>query len=58
MWVTLNESDRSNVPDFGLEMYEQYNWYFPYVNERLRLLPSVTPMWSSPIGQPCPTRRD
>ena len=38
VWVTLNESDRSNVPDFGLEMYEQYNWYFPYVNERLRLL--------------------
>jgi peptidoglycan/LPS O-acetylase OafA/YrhL len=38
VWVTLNESDRSNVPEFGLEMYEQYNWYFPYVNERLRLL--------------------
>ncbi len=43
VWVTLNESDRSNVPDFGLEMYEQYNWYFPYVNERLRLLPARHP---------------
>jgi hypothetical protein len=38
VWVTLNETDRSKIEDFGLEMYDQYNWYFPYVNERLRLL--------------------
>ena len=43
VWITLNEQDRSTVPDFGLEMYDQYNWYFPYVNERLRLLHERNP---------------
>ena len=32
-----------------------YVWYFPYVNERLRLLPSATPTSSSPTGPRCRT---
>jgi peptidoglycan/LPS O-acetylase OafA/YrhL len=43
VWVTLRDADRSVIPDFGLQMYDQYNWYFPYVNERLRLLDERTP---------------
>ncbi|MGH9270704.1 MAG: hypothetical protein ACRDZ2_05480, partial [Ilumatobacteraceae bacterium] len=43
VWITLNEQDRSTVPDLGLAMYDQYNWYFPYVNERLRVLPERHP---------------
>lgn len=39
VWVTLREPKRRNVPprSQGGEL-GRYSWYFPYVNERLRLL--------------------
>ena len=39
MWVTLRQPTRRTVPprSRGREL-SQYSWYFPYVNERLRIL--------------------
>ena len=46
VWVTLGVPDRSVVPAVGQRQYQTYNWYFPYVNERLHALvdrrPEVT----------------
>jgi peptidoglycan/LPS O-acetylase OafA/YrhL len=46
VWVTLREPSASVIPPLGRKQYEQYVWYFPYVNERLRALverhPDVT----------------
>jgi hypothetical protein len=36
--VTLREAGRGVIPAGALWQYDAYAWYFPYVNERLRLL--------------------
>jgi hypothetical protein len=38
VWVTLRQARRAVIPTGGLGQYDQYAWYFPYVNERLRRL--------------------
>lgn len=38
IWVTLREARRAVIPSSALWQYDKYSWYFPYVNERLRLL--------------------
>ena len=38
VWVTLRNSRRSVVPSSARWQFDKYSWYFPYVNERLRLL--------------------
>lgn len=38
VWVTLREAGPESVPQGWLDQYERYNWYFPYVNERLGAL--------------------
>ncbi len=38
VWVTLREPSESVIPPEGRKQYQAYVWYFPYVNERLRLL--------------------
>ena len=38
VWVTLREPSESVIPAEGEKQYRLYVWYFPYVNERLRLL--------------------
>ena len=38
VWVTLRDPRRSVVPSDSLWQFDKYAWYFPYVNERLRLL--------------------
>jgi peptidoglycan/LPS O-acetylase OafA/YrhL len=38
VWVTLREPSESVIPPEGEKQYRLYVWYFPYVNERLRLL--------------------
>ncbi len=43
VWVTLREPSESVIPPGGRKQYDLYLWYFPYVNERLRLLPERHP---------------
>ncbi|MET0144535.1 MAG: acyltransferase family protein [Ilumatobacteraceae bacterium] len=43
VWVTLREPSESVIPPEGRKQYQLYVWYFPYVNERLRLLPERHP---------------
>jgi hypothetical protein len=38
VWVMLREPTRRTVPRSAVGELRQYSWYFPYVNERLRLL--------------------
>jgi len=38
VWVTLRTVDEGNVPEGSRGQYEKYNWFFPYVNERLDAL--------------------
>jgi hypothetical protein len=38
IWVTLRQARRAVIPSSALWQYDKYSWYFPYVNERLRLL--------------------
>jgi hypothetical protein len=38
VWMTLREPTRRTVPPQARGELSQYSWYFPYVNERLRLL--------------------
>jgi hypothetical protein len=35
IWVTLREPEESVIPPEGLRQFQQFVWYFPYVNERL-----------------------
>ena len=39
VWINMGVPDRSLVPEMGQRQYDLYLWYFPYVNERLELLP-------------------
>ena len=43
IWVTLREPSESVIPPAGRKQFAAYVWYFPYVNERLRLLPQRHP---------------
>jgi acyltransferase-like protein len=43
VWVTLREPSEDIIPPEGREQYRLYIWYFPYVNERLRLIPQRHP---------------
>jgi hypothetical protein len=43
IWVTLREPSESVIPPSGMKQFRAYVWYFPYVNERLRLLPQRHP---------------
>ena len=43
VWVTLREPSPANIPAMGREQERLYVWYFPYVNERLDLVPSRNP---------------
>jgi peptidoglycan/LPS O-acetylase OafA/YrhL len=43
VWVTLREPSQDVIPPEGREQYRLYIWYFPYVNERLRLIPERHP---------------
>ena len=43
VWVTLREPSQDVIPAEGQKQYRLYVWYFPYVNERLRLLPGRHP---------------
>jgi hypothetical protein len=43
IWVTLREPSESVIPPEGRNQYEAYVWYFPYVNERLDLVPTRHP---------------
>ena len=36
--MTLREPSESVIPPEGRQQYQQYVWYFPYVNERLDAL--------------------
>jgi hypothetical protein len=38
VWVTLREARGGVIPSSSLWQYDKYSWYFPYVNERLRLI--------------------
>jgi hypothetical protein len=38
VWVTLRTVDEGNIPEGSRGQYEKYNWFFPYVNERLDAL--------------------
>ena len=38
IWVTLREPSKEVIPASGMDQYQRYVWYFPYVNERLRAL--------------------
>jgi hypothetical protein len=43
VWVTLRDARRRVIPSDSLWQYDKYAWYFPYVNERLRLLDKRSP---------------
>jgi len=38
VWVTLRHARRAVIPSGALWQFDQYAWYFPYVNERLKRL--------------------
>jgi peptidoglycan/LPS O-acetylase OafA/YrhL len=40
IWITVREPSPELVTDAGKHQFEQYAWFFPYVNERIRLLPT------------------
>ena len=57
VWVTLREPSPEVIPPEGEKQYRLYVWYFPYVNERLRLLPQRHPSvvladWAAVSNQP------
>ena len=57
VWITLREPDRSVIPEMGQKQFDQYIWYFPYVNERLDLLIQRNPDvvladWAAVSNQP------
>ncbi len=57
VWVTLRNSRRSVVPSSARWQFDKYSWYFPYVNERLRLLDKrnadvVLADWASVSNRP------
>jgi hypothetical protein len=39
----LREPSADVIPPLGMEQYEAYVWYFPYVNERLHALAARHP---------------
>jgi hypothetical protein len=43
VWVTLRTARRNVVPTGARWQFDKYSWYFPYVNERLRLLDARNP---------------
>ena len=43
VWVTLRDARRRVIPSDALWQFDKYAWYFPYVNERLRLLDKRSP---------------
>jgi len=43
VWVTLRNPDPSVIPANALAQAGKYNWYFPYVNERLDALAERQP---------------
>ncbi len=43
VWVLLREPSESVIPPAGRKQFDAYVWYFPYVNEQLRLLPQRHP---------------
>ncbi len=43
VWVTLREPTPELVTDAGRDQYQQYAWFFPYVNERLFALAARHP---------------
>ena len=43
VWITLRDARRSVIPSSSLWQFDKYSWYFPYVNERLRLLDERSP---------------
>ncbi len=57
IWVTVREPDQWVVPPEGRSQYRQFAWFFPYVNQRIRLLPSrhdnvVVADWEAVSNQP------
>jgi len=57
VWVTLRELTPALVAPGDEGQYAQYAWYFPYVNERIRLLPDRHPEvvvadWAAAAGRP------
>lgn len=38
VWITLRQPTPATVPRRAVRELSQYSWYFPYTNERLRLL--------------------
>ena len=57
VWVTLRDVDEGNIPEGSHSQYERYNWYFPYVNERLAALAQRQPDialadWGAVSNQP------
>ena len=57
VWVTLRDARRSVIPSNSLWQFDKYAWYFPYVNERLRLLDKRNPYvvladWASVSDRP------
>jgi len=57
VWVTLRELTPELVAPGDEGQYAQYAWYFPYVNERIRLLPDRHPRvvvadWAEAGGRP------
>ena len=43
VWVMVREPTLDVLPREGLVGYNKYAWFFPYVNERLRVLPARQP---------------
>ncbi len=57
VWVTLRNARRSVIPASSRWQFDKYSWYFPYVNERLRLLDKrnadvVLADWASVSNRP------
>ena len=57
VWVTLRHARRSVIPSSSLWQFDKYAWYFPYVNERLKLLDRkrsdlVLARWASVSNKP------
>jgi hypothetical protein len=43
VWITLRTPRRGVIPASSRWQFDKYSWYFPYVNERLRLLDARSP---------------
>jgi hypothetical protein len=57
VWATLRHARRSVIPSSSLWQFDKYAWYFPYVNERLKLLDRkrsdlVLARWASVSNKP------